>query len=308
MRAGEMKAHIAGLGIACLDYLFVAPRAESGGQGPLRDYAVEGGGLVGTALVAAARLGARAEVWTWVGDDEEGELVIEGLRAEGVDTSGLEVVAGERTPVSFIQVEEGSGERTIYHRRGVEVRGDRARLVGRELSCDVLLVDAVWPEASQSAAEMARGRGIPVVGDFCPGEGLRGLAAMVDALIVPRGCAERLAPGGSWEERLRIVAELGPSFAAITAGEEGCYYLEGGEVGHQAAFEVEVVDTTGAGDVFHGAFAYGLAQGWPSAKCVEFASAVAALSCRVLGGRRGIPTVGEALRYLGEHGSGDWAE
>jgi sulfofructose kinase len=79
-------------------------------------------------------------------------------------------------------------------------------------------------------------------------------------------------------------------------------------VGHQAAFGVEVVDTTGAGDVFHGAFAYGLAQGWPSAKCVEFASAVAALSCRALGGRRGIPTVGAALRYLGDHGSGDWAE
>jgi sulfofructose kinase len=222
MRAGEMKAHIAGVGIACLDYLFVAPRAESGGQGPLRDYTVEGGGLVGTALVAAARLGARAEIWTWVGDDEEGELVIEGLRAEGVDTSWVEVVSGERTPVSFIQVEEGSGERTIYHRRGVDVRGERAKLAGRELSCDVLLVDAVWPEASGSAAAMARGRGIPVVGDFCPGEGLRELAAMVDALIVPRGCAERLAPEGSWEERLRMVAEMGPSFAAITAGEVGC--------------------------------------------------------------------------------------
>lgn len=168
-----------------------------------------------------ARLGARAEVWAWVGEDEEGELVIEGLRAEGVDTSGVEVISGERTPVSFIQVEEGSGERTIYHRRGVEVKGERARLAGRELSCDVLLVDAVWPEASRSAAEMARAAGIPVVGDFCPGEGLRGLAAMVDALIVPRGCAERLAPEGSWEQRLRVLAELGPSFAAITAGEEG---------------------------------------------------------------------------------------
>lgn len=307
MRAGEMKAHIAGVGIACLDYLFVVPRAEPGGQGPLRDYAVEGGGLVGTALVAAARLGARAEVWTWVGDDEQGELVIEGLRGEGVDTSGVEVVSGERTPVSFIQVEEGSGERTIYHRRGVEVEGDRARLAGRELSCDVLLVDAVWPEASGAAAAMARATGIPVVGDFCPGEGLRELAAMVDALIVPRGCVERLAPEGSWEERLRLLAELGPSFAAITAGEEGCYYLERGEVARQPAFGVEVVDTTGAGDVFHGAFACGLAQGWPGARCVEFASAVAALSCRALGGRRGIPTAAEALRYLGEHGSDDWA-
>ena len=307
MRAGDVKARIAGVGIACLDYLFVVPRADSGGQGPLRDYAVEGGGLVATALVAAARLGARAEVWTWVGDDEEGRAVIEGLRSEGVETSGVEVVAGERTPVSFVQVEEGSGERTIYHRRGVDVRGERARLAGRELSCDVLLVDAVWPEASRSAAAMARAAGIPVVGDFCPGEGLRELADMVDALIVPKACAERLSPEGSWEERLRMLADMGPSFAAVTAGEEGCYYLEGGEAAHRPAFRAEVVDTTGAGDVFHGAFAYGLAQAWPGAKCVEFASAVAALSCRALGGRQGIPTLGEALRYLGEHGSDDWA-
>jgi len=237
-----------------------------------------------------------------------GEQVVEGLRAEGVDVSGVERIAGARTPVSFVHVEEGSGERTIYHGPGLEVSSTRARAAGeRPLSCDVLLVDAIWPEASRIAAGRAREAGVPVVGDFCPGEGLRDLAGMVTALIVPRGCAERLGPSASWEERLRGLAGLGPAFAAITAGGEGCYYLDEGEVCQQAAFSVPVVDTTGAGDVFHGAFAYGLARGWASARCVEFASAVAAMNCRALSGRRAIPRLEEALSFLRGRGAGEWS-
>jgi sulfofructose kinase len=283
------RPRIIGLGLACLDYLFVTEAATAGGQARLVEYAVEGGGLVATALAAAARLGARAEIITWVGDDEEGRRVLEGLRAEGVDVSRAEVVKGERTAVSFIRVEAGTGERTIYHRRGIETVGARAG--EGNLGCDVALVDGVWPEASLAFARRARERGIPVVGDFCPTGELQALASYTSALIVNRQCGEQI--GGSWGARLARLAGLGPEFAAITAGEEGCYYLEGGEVRHQPAFKVEVVDTTGAGDVFHGAFAYALARGWAYARCVEFASAAAGLSCRALGGRRGIGGVKE---------------
>jgi sugar/nucleoside kinase (ribokinase family) len=310
---------VLGVGIACLDYLFITSRTARGGQARLVDFAVEGGGLVGTAVVAAARLGAEAAIRCWVGDDAAGEQVIAGLGAEGVDTSGVEVVAGARTAVSFVQVEEGTGERTIYYRRGAEPAETRvASLSEMPLDWDVLLVDGVWPKASEVAARRAREAGIPVVGDLCPVGAGAEVARLVTHLIVPQACAERLAPGGRWEEQLRALAEFAPGFVAITAGGEGCWYREGskrervaggirlpqrGEGGeavrHQPAFPVEVVDTTGAGDVFHGAFAYGLARGWESARCVEFASAVAALSCRALGGRKGIPGLGEALGLLG---------
>jgi sugar/nucleoside kinase (ribokinase family) len=146
-----------------------------------------------------------------------------------------------------------------------------------------------------------------VVGDFCPDEARQDLAKVVDALIVPMACAERILPAGSWREKLRALTALGPRFAAITAGEQGCYYTDGDEARHCPAFSLDVVDTTGAGDVFHGAFAFALANQWPAAKSVEFASAAAALSCRALGGRRGIPTLEETLGFLRARGAEGWA-
>lgn len=300
------RPRIFGVGLATLDYLFLSPLASPGREARLSEYAIEGGGLVGTAVVAAARLGAEAGIRTWVGDDEAGQQVVEGFRREGVDTSQIEVVAGERTGVAFVHVEEGTGERTIYFAGCPRLPAAQATPAEGPLECDAVVVDAVWPDASLAVARRASTRGIPVVGDFCPEGGLLELAGVMTALIVPRAGAERLAPGESWENKLRVLAETGARFVAITAGPEGCYFLADGKACHQPAFSVPVVDTTGAGDVFHGAFAYGLARRWPLAQGVEFASAVAALSCRSLGGRRAIPTYQEATALLQERGSRRW--
>ena len=298
---------VVGLGVATLDYLFLSPAAAPGGQAGLREYAIEGGGLVATAVVTAARLGAATELRTWIGDDDAGEAVLAGLRAEGVDTSRVEVIPGERTAVAFIHVEEGTGERTIYFAGCPQVTpAQQARMAQGPRECDAVVVDSVWPEASAALAWRARERGTPVVGDFCPEGDLIALAGLMTALIVPRAGAERLAPGASWEDRLRVLAHTGAEFVAITAGAEGCHFLEAGNACHQPAFSVPVVDTTGAGDVFHGAFAYALARQWPVARAVEFASAVAALSCRALGGRKAIPSYQEAAEFLRERGSGRW--
>jgi sugar/nucleoside kinase (ribokinase family) len=305
----DRSPRILGVGIACLDYLFVAPRPAPGGQAELRERLIQGGGLIGTALVAAARLGASAVIWTWVGEDVEGEQVAAGLREEGVDTRHVAVIAGARTPVSFIHVEEGSGERTIYHGPRLPLPAASLRKLDHHLlACDVLLVDGVWPEASRRVAARARQQAVPVVGDFCPGPELAELAREVTALIVPSGCADRLAPATSREEQLRLLARGGPRFVAITAGEQGCYYLDEGGAAHQPGFSIPVVDTTGAGDVFHGAFAYALARQWSHSRAVEFASAAAALSCRALGGRTAAPTLEETLRLLREQGSSCWRE
>ncbi len=296
----EPRPRVSGLGIVSLDYLFVSPWASRGGGAPVREWTAAGGGLVGTAIVAAARLGAETRIRTWVGDDEVGEAARTGLAVEGVNVDLVQVVPGQPTLVAFIHVEEKTGERTIFPGRLTEVSEEQQiALAELPLDCDALLVDAIWGEASVRIARRARAQGIPVVADFSPNEGTRELASVVSTLVVPRAWAEQEAPGASWEARLRRLAELGPEFVAITAGAEGCYFLDEGKVCNQPAFEVPIYDTTGAGDVFHGAFAYALARKWPVARGVEFASAVAAISCRALGGRKGIPGLGEVEGFLG---------
>lgn len=300
---------VLGVGIACLDYLFVAPWAEHGGYARLEAHLIQGGGLVGSGLVAAARLGAQAEIWTWVGDDDEGRQVARGLRDEGVDVAHAQVIAGARQPVSFVHVEAGRGERTIYHGPRLSIPPHMiAALHDRPLSCDALLVDAVWPNASVIVARRARTAGVPVVGDFYPHTEEADLAREVTALAVPAEAADRSMPGLAREAQLRELAGTCAGFVAITAGSDGCYYLDAGHVRHQPAFRVEVVDTTGAGDVFHGALAYALARGWPVTQSVEFASAAAALSCRALGGRTAAPTFAEALAVLRAEGSSAWSD
>ena len=300
---------VIGVGIACLDYLFLAPWAEHGGHAQLQAHLIQGGGLIGTGLVAAARLGAQTEIWTWVGDDDEGRQVIAGLRDEGVAAAHAAVIHGVRQPVSFIHVEAGGGERTIYHGHQLDVPPHMiAALHDRPLTCDALLVDGVWPNATVVAARRARSAGIPVVGDLYPYPGLAELAREVTALAVPAGAADRSMPGRSREAQLRHLASTCSGTAAITCGAEGCYYLDEGVVKHQPAFPVEVVDTTGAGDVFHGALAYALGRQWPMAQSIEFASAVGALSCRALGGRTAAPTLAEALAFLEAKGSAVWSD
>jgi len=298
------RPHIVGVGIACLDYLFISPWAELGATVPLLAHLIQGGGLVGTALVAAARLGASTEIWTWVGDDDEGKQVVAGLRDEGVDVSQVEVVARARTPVSFVHVEAVTGERTIVHGPRLDIPQTQAKDVeSRRLSCDALLVDAVWPQASHAVAARARESSIPVVGDFYPHPQLADLAHQVSHLVVPAAATDQFMPEISREQQLRSLAASGPEFIAITGGRLGCNYLDHGAVKHQPAFSVEVVDTTGAGDVFHGAFAYSLAQRWPVAKAMAIASAAAALSCRALGGRTAAPTMEEVKELLKTQGS-----
>jgi len=301
------RPRIVGVGIACLDYLFVAPWAEHGGQAQLEAHLIQGGGLIGTGLVAASRLGAQTEIWTWVGDDDEGRQIVSGLTDEGIDVAHAEVVDGVRQPVSFIHVEAGRGERTIYHGPRLEILPRTiAALHDRPLTCDALLVDSVWPNASVIAARRARSAGIPVVGDLYPYPGLAELAREVTALAVPAGAADRSMPDLSREDQLRRLASVCAGTPAITCGSEGCYYLDGGVVKHQPAFPAEVVDTTGAGDVFHGALAYALGRQWPIARAIEFASAAGALSCRALGGRTAAPTLTEVLTILKAKGSIAW--
>jgi sugar/nucleoside kinase (ribokinase family) len=147
--------------------------------------------------------------------------------------------------------------------------------------------------------QRARAKGVPTCGDIGRIAGHEDLLELIDYLVVPRHAAVEVA-GTPGPKALQALSGFGARMVAITLGPRGAIYLAGGGVEEVPAFKVDVVDTTGAGDVFHGAFAYGVARGWAPRQLMRFASAVAALKCTELGGRSGIPDLVRTQRFLEE--------
>ena len=295
-----MPAELIAIGLSVADHLWLYDDPMAGTYHRAVDYLAQGGGLAATAAAAMARLGGAVEIWTRVGDDAAGRLILEGLAREGVDTSQATVCPGGRSPVCCVRVDRPRAERyfTYFPGRGLDPSVERLDL-GRIDGAKAVLVDCHWPEAQVAAARRARERGVPVCADVETTTGIPdGLMAWVDYPIYALEMAQAHSGTDDPEQALRGVAEAGGRVPMITLGEAGCIWLEGGEVRRCPAFEVEVVDTTGCGDVFHGAFTLGLARGWDVAATARFASAAAALKCRALGGRTGIPTWDEVAAFL----------
>ncbi|HQH69529.1 MAG TPA: PfkB family carbohydrate kinase [Candidatus Hydrogenedentes bacterium] len=296
---------IVGAGICCLDHIVVAPTVPWGNTAPVREYCMQGGGLVATALVACARLGAQTELLSMLGDDAAADHILAELGAEHVSTAHVLRQPGGASPFSFIHVDEETGERTIFHRRatGMEWRTmDRGLLAGAR----AVLVDGYYPELARDAVRAARACGVPTVADTVPGEANAEWLRDVSVLIAPRHYLRAGGFGNDLERALDAIHAMGPATAVVTLGADGWVASapEGRSKGN--AFQVGVVDTVGAGDVFHGAYAYGLARDWPTARCAEFAAAVAAVKCTRVGGRAGIPTLGQALEFLRARSANGW--
>ncbi|MBU2547461.1 MAG: sugar kinase [Proteobacteria bacterium] len=293
---------VLGLGQASLDYLGLAPvYPERDAKCELDRLEVQGGGPVATALVTLSRLGLSTAFIGAVGDDLAGRAIRAGLIEEGVDVSGLSMVPGGTSQLAFIAVERYSGSRTIFwHRgRGTELGVGQVDLeaVGR---ARLLHLDGLMHEASMVAARRAREAGIPVVFDAGTlRDGSLDLAARTDCLICSERFFRAFHPRGDVEAGLVGLRELGPTRVVATFGARGSVGFDGRIFHHQPVLEVRVLDTTGAGDVYHGAFIYGLLAGWDLAGCMRFASATAALKCEKMGGRAGIPDLETVRRFMG---------
>jgi ribokinase len=260
----------------------------------------EGGGPVATALVAAARLGAGCRIVAAAGDDAAGARIRDGLESEGVETTHLLLRPGCSSPFSFVVVEPGAGRRTIFW-----TRGDAAPLQPGDVppglveSAAALLIDGHQPEAQHHAAVRARGAGVPVVldaGSLRPGT-LR-LLALADHAVV----SERFAREWSRADHaaaLRALRRAGAATAVITLGASGCVGLEGSQTVRVPSLEVEAEDTSGAGDVFHGAYVVGMLLALGLEDRLRLACAAAGLKCARPGPRRGIPGLPAALAAAG---------
>lgn len=296
---------VCGLGQCSLDYIaLVDTYPEIDTKKEVLEWHEQCGGPVATALVALSRLGVRCRFSGVTGDDPEGEKIRQSLIDEGIDVRGLQRREDASSQVAFIAVEKGSARRTIFWKRpsGGAMRAEEA---GWDLlhECDFLLLDGLMTEASLSAAEKAHARDIPVMLDAGSGRpGLLEMAERCDYLVA----SEEFARGNGWDLSPGFLsgkkAALGLRTLTITLGGEGSITVSDGGVDRLPAFVVEAVDTTGAGDVFHGGYIYGLLQRWNIRDTVLFASALAAMKCRKIGGRAGIPGLGEVTAFLEDRG------
>ena len=264
----------------------------------------QAGGLSGTALVAAARLGSSAAYAGTLGEDELSRYILDGLRSEGVSTEWAVHRPGARPYRSAIIVDMKTNSRTILSCTERVLGADPAlpeeSLI---LSSRVLFVDHTGLQGMLRAARIARRAGIPVVGDFerrypAPFDEL---LALTDHLVLPVEFARQLTGAGDGRTAAEALWDRSRAAVVVTAGSEGCWYSSAERPGaalHQPAFRVRTVDTTGCGDVFHGAYAAGLSRGLGLAERVRLASATAAIKATRPGGQRGIPTRVEVEAFL----------
>ena len=290
------------LGLNAVDHLIVVPRyPEFNSKIQFISHRLAPGGQSATAMVALARLGMRARYIGKVGSDQTGRLQMESLLAEGIESSGVKVVEGAETQTAFIMIDHKSGERTILWDRDERLTIE-AKEVDREAvtSGRTLLLDGHNVEASITAAKFARAAGVPTVLDIdniYPGA--ERLLPLIDFLISSSSFPERMTGESNIRAGLKRLSEMaGSSFVAATIGSEGVLAYAEGQYVHSHAFTVECLDTTGAGDAFHGGFIYGLLAGFSVEETLRFANAVAALKCRALGARTGLPTLDEVRQLM----------
>lgn len=290
--------------VAVDDLLYVDRYPAPDSKVPVRAFKREGGGLAGTALIAAARLGARAAFCGVLGDDELSRFTLQELEREGVDCTPV-LNHPEAQPVhSIVIVDQTTGERRIlYSLLGVtEIAADA---VTPELiaGCRVLFVDSTVITSGLRAIELAHHHHIPVVGDVEIGDDarLRTFADQIDHLIIGAAMAQYLTGEGDPVAAVHTLSRRDRACCVVTAGGDGCWYSEyGGQAQHVPALKVDVVDTTGCGDVFHGAYAACLAQGEPISQAVRVATIAAGIKATRPGGRAGIPDRATVNRYLGQ--------
>jgi ribokinase len=297
------RIDVTGVGYTAIDYLGIIPHfPEENLKLELEKLVVQGGGPAATATVTAARLGLSTAFIGKVGSDERGERMIRLLEEEGVEVSSVVVENGAQSQYAFIMVDSRTGKRTILW-----TRGTLAPLEPRELDLDRIvssrgvLVDTLEPSAASAAASAAREAGAKVVIDAGTlRSGVREILPHCHFIVASETFAGQISGGSSERDALEAIMEYGPDAAVVTLGERGCVALSDGGYLEERGFEIEAVDTTGAGDVFHGAFLYAVLRDWDLRRCCVFANAVAALKCRRLGGRAGIPGLEEAVQFLGE--------
>jgi sulfofructose kinase len=285
--------------------LLVEGYPPCGGKVRVESEIVSPGGQVATALAAAAKLGLRAKYVGTVGDDERGRIQLASLRETGMNLDDVEIRAGCPNQSAYIIIDRASGERTVFWTRPDCLYLDPTRITPGMITCARMLhIDGHDTATVEQAARLAHEHAIPVsldVDTIYPG--LDRVLGLVDYLVASTEFPARWTGEDDPFRALEILqTRYAMQVAAMTLGADGALaravvngasrYL------YSPGFTVNAVDTTGAGDVFHGAFCYSVLSGATMPETLEFANAMAALNCTRLGARGGIATAAEARHFL----------
>lgn len=293
---------VAGVGLNATDTLILLPHFPAyAGKVPFAEEILSPGGQVASAMVACARLGLSVKYIGTVGDDERGRIQMESLLNSGIDLEHVQVRHGCANQTAYILIDQSTGERTVLWQRGECLRLEPEEIAPEMITCARLLhIDGHDTPAVERAARIARENGIPVTVDIDTiYHGFDRVLPNIDYLVTssefPLQWTHQSDP---FKALTMIQQEYGMRVAAMTLGAHGSLALENGRFTYSPAFVVNCIDTTGAGDVFHGAFCYAVLKGLPMNDTLDLANALAALNCTALGARGGLAGLDEARALM----------
>jgi len=297
---------VVGIGTACVDLNATVAAIPKVDENVLAlDHRRHLGGPVATALATLQRLGISTMYMGMLGNDEYGNAIVRGMQAEGIDTSALRLEDGESSPFSFVLVDSKTGGRSIVHYPGCRFRVPADCVDHKAVrNARLLHVDMAAP-AVFAACEIAKEAHVPISVDanlLFPR--LEELLEIADIFIPARRLARELSEKEEpVEAGKKLLAKHGLKLVVITCGDEGSVAVTEKETVRLSGFKVNAVDTTGAGDVFHGAYLYGYLKEWPLERALCFANGAAAIMCTSQDGWAGIPTLNDVERFLDENDS-----
>jgi len=292
---------VVGMGLNSVDFLTVAPEFPApNSKMKMLHFSKQGGGQVATAMVALSRWGVKAKYIGKVGADELGQFSLQAIRQEGVDVSSVTIEPNATNQFATIIVDGPTGDRTILWNRDDRLMYREGELRKEDVCCGKLLhLDGHDIHAAIQCGRWAKEVGIPTVVDLDKVEPRTSeLIEEIDFLVTSSRFPMFYTGISDRKEALLELQKQTHGFLCTTLGHLGAMALVNGEFFYAEGFKIRAVDTTGAGDVFHGGFIHGLLQNWEVEKILRFANAVAALKCLDLGGRRGIPTLEKAHQFM----------
>ncbi len=290
---------LVGFGLNAVDRICQVPHfPKHGGKVQLTGFTQVGGGQVATASALCARYGLRVRYVGRIGDDDVGRFSMQTLAAEAMDVSHVQTIKGANSQFAIILVDQPTGERTILWDRDAKLDYQPGEVKREWIAVgQVLHVDGHDQPACIEAARWALQAGMKVCLDIDKVQpGVEELLELIDFALPTANFLKRFTGLSDWRQALFRVGEATRGFVACTRGSEGCAALWEDEIHEVGGFPMRAVDTTGAGDVFHGAFVYALLQNWSVGRCLRFSNAAAALSVTRIGSRGGIPALEEVLR------------
>lgn len=296
---------VSGIGQCCIDYIsLINEYPLENTKIEVTPYKIFGGGPVATALVALSRFGVKTKFMGIISDDDAGGLIKSGLIDEGVDISHIIEIPNERSQTAFILVNKNNAKRTIFWSRATVNPSIKIDVPSNFITKSSLLhLDGYMFDASMAAALIAKKNNIPIMIDIGTFTDERMEIVKICDYVVCSEVFSEVYGDGDHKRTIKKLIENGRIAATVTLGTNGSITAIDNRIIHQPAYIVKAIDTTGAGDVFHGGYIYGLINKWSIEDTLKFASACAALKCLKLGGRDGISDVETVKKFINTYDS-----